>query len=134
MNTNKCKKCLARKKDWEGDDPVCFLEYQQENDNAQENFFHKNWNCATLNELRDICYEGQELPYEVDYQYCDDQKYATIKINDIENVEGLALWVSWYKNRGETDAVYILDDTLPPRFPTEDELVKIIDYFNNKYG
>lgn len=116
----KCKKCQKRGQTWQGSPPVCFLEAGE---------ISENWNCATLNEIRDICYEGQELPYKVDYQYCEDIKYATINIHDVEDVEGLALWISWYKNRGSTDAFYILDDCLKPRVPTETELVEIINYF-----
>ncbi len=119
----KCAMCLERKKDWNRSDPVCFLEDGP------------NWNCATLNAIRDICYEGQNpMPIGVDYQYCEDQKYATIKIQDVElnngNYIGLALWVSWYKSRGKTDCVWVLNDDSPPRKPTEEELLAIINYYN----
>lgn len=94
-----------------------------------------NWNCATLNAIRDICYEGQNpMPPGVDYQYCEDQKYATVRIDDIEDRRGahigLALWVSWYKSRGKTDALWILSDSEPPREPTEDELIAIIAHYS----
>ena len=94
--------------------------------------FEDNWNCQTVNEIRDICFEGQEFPYEVDYKYCDDMKYVTIKIDDIEEVNGMALWVSWYKNRGTTDAMWILDSYNEPRRPTEKECLAIIEYFKKK--
>lgn len=112
--------CSDRGKDWAGDDPVCFL---------SETEGRPNWNCATLNAIRDICYEGDPHP-RVDYRYCDDRKYATIDIHDCElengNPIGLALWVSWYKSRGRTDAVWVLDDDVTPRKPTEEELLAII--------
>lgn len=116
-----CKMCQARGKDWNGDDPKC----------AFDGEFSKNWNCATLNAIRDICYEGQDpMPPGVDYRYCDDMKYATVKIDELEDENGdhigMALWVCWYKNRGCTDAVWILDAYLPPRRPTESELEAII--------
>ena len=115
-----CKKCKQRGKNWNGDDPSCFF---SEGDH--------NWNCATINEIRDICYEGQEkMPYGVDYQYCEDMKYATINIDQIEDVDGMALWVAWYKNRGKTDQVLILDSETGARDPTEKECLNIINHFN----
>ena len=121
----KCKLCTERGKTWNGDDPKC----------AFDGAFADNWNCATLNALRDICYEGQNPMPGVDYQYCEDQKYATVKIDGIEDRRGcrigLALWVSWYKSRGKTDAVWVLSDDAPPRIPTEEELEAIIVYYAN---
>lgn len=87
-----------------------------------------NWNCQTVNKIRDICYEGQDLPNGIDYQYCEDQKYATIKVDEV-GINADALWVSWYKNRGGTDAMWLLDDGWNPRKPTEKECLKIIDYY-----
>ncbi len=118
---SQCKRCQKRGKDWNGDAPRCFNDFGAD-----------NWNCATLNAIRVICSEGH--PPGVDYQYCDDQKYATVKISDCENIDGdrigLALWVSWYKNRGQTEALWILSDTQPPRIPTEDDLNIIIDAYS----
>jgi len=119
-----CKRCLARGQTWNGDKPKC----------AFDGNFAENWNCATLNELRDIVYEGQSpMPPGVDYQYCEDRKYATVKIDDVElangNSIGLALWVSWYKSRGTTDAAWILAGDEPPRIPSEKELDAIIWHF-----
>jgi hypothetical protein len=116
-----CKLCKSRVKDWHGSDPVC----------AFNGAFKENWNCATVSLIRDICYEGQTLKHGVDYQYCDDQKYATIKTDDIEGLDrALALWVSWYKNRGATDIMYLLFSGKPPRVPTEQECVLIAEYYN----
>jgi len=90
------------------------------------------WNCQTVGLIRDLVYEGQELKHGIQYQYCEDQKYATIKIDDIQlngNYIGLALWVSWYKQRGSTDALWILDALNKPRKPTEEELLAIAKYY-----
>lgn len=119
-----CKRCIARGKDWNGSDPKC----------AFDGSFQDNWNCATLNAVRDIVYEGQpEMPPGVDFRYCDDMKYATVKIEEVEDSAGgrigMALWVAWYKNRGKTDAVWILDNDNPPRVPTEGELERVIQSF-----
>lgn len=120
-----CKMCRQRGKDWGGDDPKCAFDAHLD--------FGDNWMCATLNAIRDICYEGQrEMPPGVDYRYCEDQKYATIKIDEIEcsgERIGYCPWVCWYKNRGGTDAVWILDSYEPPRRPTEGECLAIIEYY-----
>jgi len=100
--------------------------------NHDKLFSEENWNCQTVNLIRDICYEGRELPREVQYRYCEDMKYATINIYDILEVEGMALWVSWYKQRGRTDALWILDSLHNPRKPTEKELIAIINYYSKK--
>lgn len=119
----KCKMCRERVKDWNGSDPVC----------AFDGEFAGNWNCATVNAIRDICYEGQPDVPGVVYQYCDDQKYATINISDIETPDGsglgFALWVLWYKSRGGTDAMWLLDKYEPPRIPTEEECLLIIEHY-----
>lgn len=125
--------CLERGKDWNGSDPKCaFL------DGA---FSADNWNCATANAIRDICYEGQDqMPHGVDYRYCDDEKYATIYVDHIgrgdvwagiESPDGMeylamALWVAWYKSRGKTDAMWLLCSSDGPRPPTEAECLRII--------
>lgn len=115
-----CKMCKERVKDWCGDDPVCYFDKPEH-----------NWNCATINAIRDIVYEGHDLPDGVHYEYCDDEKFATINIHDIEddkgNYIGRCLYVAWYKSRGGTEALWILDgeDDIP-RQPTEKELIAII--------
>lgn len=120
-----CKMCLNRKQDWTGDKPKCYF------DNPSN-----NWNCATVNAIRDICYEGQQqIPKGVDYQYCGDRKYATICLDEIgygDSPIGLALWVSWYKSRGRTDAMWILDECDTPRSPSEGELLAIIEHYENQ--
>jgi len=113
-----CKLCEKRGKTWNGSEPTCAF---------SRRCFSDNWNCATVNAVRDICYEGQELKNGIDYQYCEDDKYATIKVDHVE-LDGspLALWVSWYKNRGSTQAMWLLFDKFPPRMPTELECLAIV--------
>lgn len=118
-----CNLCRARDKDGEGSDRRCAFENGY--------FTSDNWNCATVNLIRDLCYEGQpKIPQGVDYQYCSDQKYATINISEMEDYLGLALWVSWYKNRGATGAMWILDDAVLPCPPTEHELLRIAKFYD----
>ncbi len=116
-----CDACTKRGKTWNGSEPNCAFKGGR---------FGENWNCATANLIRDICFEGQELPHEIDYQYCEDQKYATIKVDHIELDDSpLALWVSWYKSRGSTDAMWLLYEKAQPRKPTEAQCLKIISAY-----
>lgn len=130
-STHTCVACATRGKTWEGSDPRCAFT-GGETANARV-FNPDNWNCATLNRLRTLVYEGQSpMPAGVDYQYCSDQKYATVCIEDIElegKPIGLALWVAWYKSQGQTEAVWILDSEGPPRPPTEAEMVTILEHY-----
>lgn len=114
-----CGACATRGKTWRGGNPRCAF---------SGGLFDENWNCATVNMIRDICDERQKkLPSGVEYQYCEDQKYAIIKVDDLDIAGSpLALWVSWYKNRGATDAMWLLHESAPPRRPKETECLKII--------
>jgi hypothetical protein len=118
-----CTLCSERIKDWAGDAPKCAF--------ADGAFSSKNWNCATANAIRDIVYEGNgDLP-GVDYQYCDDQKYATVKVDELDGLDGaLALWVTWYKSRGTTDGMWLMFSDQPPRPPTEQESAVVIRAFS----
>lgn len=115
-----CELCCKRGQTWKGSEPKC----------AFTGDFSDNWNCATVNLVRDICYEGQELKHGIDYQYCEDDKYATIKIDHLD-IDGrpLALWVSWYKSRGSTQAMWLLFDKMPPRMPTQAECLAIVSAY-----
>ncbi len=118
-----CKMRNKRGKDWEGSDPKCFFDSDEH-----------NWNCATANAIRDLCYEGQELPSGIHFEYCDDEKFATFNISEVEDTSGSyigrCLYVAWYKNRCSTEALWILDGEGDiPRPPTEDELLSIIRYY-----
>lgn len=125
-----CKACAERGKPWAGDNPRCGFT------GPNQSFVPDNWSCATLDRLRELVYEGQvSLPAGVDYQYCDDQKYATVNIDTVTLEDeriGLALWVSWYKSRGTTDAVWVLDNDRPPRPPTEAEVLAIVAHFEQR--
>jgi hypothetical protein len=70
-------------KDWSGDDPKCGFD-------ENGNFLERNWNCATLNDLRDIAEEKKV--------WCDDNYMAIVSRFDVGH--GV---LSWYKHRGQTD-------------------------------
>lgn len=121
-----CERC-GQYKSWTGSDIECPFNSSDE--------FGSNWNCGIIGEIRDICeraMEGQDP--RLDYQYCEDQKYVSINIDDIwldesDGALGLCLWVTWYKSRGATDAMWILDSYNPPRKPTYQELKAIVEHY-----
>lgn len=121
MNINNCEKCGC-KKTWNGDDITCsFQDYGK---------FGDNWNCGLIGKIRGLCelaMDGKD--HRLHYQYCDDQKYVTIKTDDIEEM-GLCLWVSWHKSRGRTEAMWILDEYNQPRQPNFNELKAIIEHYS----
>lgn len=130
-----CKLCLRRGKTWKGGDPVCYF------DNPQG-----NWKCATLHWIRHLVFTGgmfeegrEKLHYGVNKQYCDDNNYATILIDEVKADNkwfGTCLYLEWYKERGHTDAIYVMSSYQPPRLPTEEELLAVIEYYKTKgaYG
>ena len=81
--TYQCPRCVSRVKDWNGDDPKCGFD-------ENGNFLERNWNCATLNDLRDIAEEKKV--------WCDDNYMAIVSRFDVGH--GV---LSWYKHRGQTD-------------------------------
>lgn len=128
-----CAMCKQRGKNWDGADPKCaFLN--------GGSFTPDNWNCATVNAIRDVCGEwGDERHPAVDWRAHNarmdsgDQKYATIEIDDSielpsDNHEGraLCLWVTWYKLRGRTEAMWLLSEDGDPKRPTEADCLAII--------
>lgn len=121
-----CAMCKARGKTWNGGDPECSFP------NGGK-FIADGWNCATANAIRDLCgqdaqWSDEKTPF-ADYRYCDDQNYSTIKIDDIDMPsEGrwLALWVSWYKHRGRTEAMWLLSNYDAPKEPNAAECETII--------
>ena len=119
-----CKLCAERLKDWHGDDPKCAF--------AGGIFSGKNWNCATVNAIRDIINEGNENRPGVDFQFCDDQKYATLRVDELELGGALALWMTWYKSRGSTNGMWLMFSDQPPRPPTEQEVTIVIQAFQRR--
>ena len=82
-----CKECEERGKTWDGDDPVCSFD---ENGN-----FKDNWNCATLNKIRDIMIQEDNVHYSFN------EKLGVLTYG------GLFLVLGWYKNRGRVDSFMI---------------------------
>ena len=81
--TFQCPRCQERVKDWEGDDPKCGFD-------ENGNFLEHNWNCATLNALRDKANANRV--------WSDDYSMSIIQTFDV----GFGI-LRWYKSRGRTD-------------------------------
>ena len=81
--TYKCPRCEERKQTWNGDAPKCGFD-------EDGNFLENNWNCATLNALRDRANENRV--------WSDDYSMSIIQTFDV----GFGI-LRWYKSRGATD-------------------------------
>ena len=111
-----CKRCQDRGKTWSGDDPVCAFV-------GDEGLFDpSNWNCATMNALRDMAEKHENrvwsddswmsvLPVHSETEEC--AQYATHVI------------IAGYKNRGCTGVAmgWTLDDGF---FPLNLELAELV--------
>lgn len=115
MTDLSCKLCRERGKTWQGDDPKCAF--------LRGVFSSDNWNCATMNTLREVMGEVG-LTHRID-----DQTYGLLFM------DGACLYVSWYKNRGKTESAWLMEAI--PRAPMESELILWLDanrlsYASNK--
>lgn len=85
-----CRRCVARGKTWTGADPQCGFR-------PNGRFISDNWNCATLNALRELG-EKQEL-------YGNEDNAAIFPRPDGE--AGFVV-LCWYKSRGRTEQAFLL--------------------------
>lgn len=104
-----CPRCIARGKTWNGGDPECAFP------NGGK-FTAENWNCATANSLRVLCGEGDYGSPEANAEAIavrrDDQSWAAINVigAELERDHYKTLWLSWYKSRGNTEAMLLLNE------------------------
>ena len=83
-----CPECKKRGKTWRGSDPRCAFQ--------SETFSSDNYQCATMNILRDLCEESRI--------WNEDSHCAAIPFG----VNGFFLVLSWYKSRGRTDGAWVV--------------------------
>jgi hypothetical protein len=104
-----CKRCEERGKTWEGSDPKCAFD-----DNGV--FNGDNWNCATMNKLRNIA-EELETGWRDDNS-CGSIGYVPMDNDyapDDFNTYGGYIVMMWYKERGRTgNAVFMTDEETMP--------------------
>lgn len=115
-----CKACEERGKTWNGSNPTCAFE--------KNVFSPDNFMCATANLMREVAQlEGFT---DINHVWTDDENYSTINVNEIKGVDNaMTLWVSWYKSRGRTQAMWLLSDKGAPRQPTEAECLLIAKHY-----
>lgn len=121
-----CAACSTTPKNWEGGDRVCGFA-----DNIP--FSADNWMCATVQKVREIFWDEGPGPHSQHRHtiftcFNDDQWTTTIDLDAVELPSGAArtLWVSWYKSRGRTEAMWLLDEYETPRRPTEADIIAIV--------
>jgi len=92
-----CKMCEERGKTWNGSDPTCAFE--------SPIFSNDNWNCATMNALRDLSEKFSDSWRS--YTCRDDMDSASVGV--LHTNDGY-LVMTWYKQRGKTGRAYIVQD------------------------
>jgi len=111
---HQCRMCRDRGKTWDGADPTCGF-------NADGSWNPDNWNCATMNELRNAV--------AVDAEWNDDQYCGRLALREGDDRLpcGAFLILGWYKSRGRTEYAGILCGyEIDPL--TEDEAVAILSH------
>lgn len=123
-----CKMCLERGKTWSGSDPTCAF-------NAGE-FNTDNWNCATMNRLREIATGYLFPPPSGSFFARDDSDNASIGVlplgcglDEDDWLQGY-LVMTWYKDRGRTGQAWIMNDDDPPMCLTLGMAEAILTIYN----
>ena len=108
-----CKECEIRGKTWEGSDPTCAFN--------TDVFNSENWNCATMNKLRSICYDKG-------FYNRDDNASASIGVLTIPESDDAYgyLIMTWYKSRGKVGKAVVMCDDEEPHILTLKESEAII--------
>lgn len=107
--TNECPMCEAHGKTWNGDDRKCAFKGGV--------FTSDNWKCATVSVLRRL---AEENAIRTNDQWC-----GTIPFED------KFIIVGWYKSRGRTEAIWVMDEeTMHPI--TLKEAEEVIEYYKGK--
>jgi hypothetical protein len=99
-----CKLCKERGKTWRGDDPKCAF-----NRNKTLRKDLDNWNCALLGGIREIANsletdEFQNKGLRISYHWGSEEENGLMV-----SYEGVFLFMQWYKSRGRTSHVVILN-------------------------
>lgn len=124
-----CPMCRERGQTWNGAPPRCaFLDGVFNGD---------NWNCATANALRDIADEdgwGENNSDRRTWAYRDDLAAASFGVIYVDETDtdpggGYYVVMSWYKRRGRTGQIYVMNDDMKPRPITLQEAEEVIRHY-----
>lgn len=120
-----CNLCKTTPKDWQGGDRKCSFP-------GGSTFDPAGWNCATANAIRDLCGSSHDgfagkVGQAISERW-DDNCTSFIMLRGLELESGFfdGLFVSWYKERGATNAMWLLNGDDPPQKPTEQDCLAII--------
>lgn len=108
-----CKMCEMRGQTWEGSAPKCAFPYGT--------FMAENWNCATMNALREIVEDGERGLVNWEDENC-----AAIPYEG-ETSQGFIV-MTWYKRRGQTGRAMLMCDDSAPIPITEEMALEAIAY------
>lgn len=107
MGASNCRRCQDRGKPKNfGSQPKCAFA------NEESLFSSENWNCATANAVRDLI----DNTYSSTICYSDDYSLVVMPLSCVQVSEaegepiGDFLVASWYKQRGTTDLLLIIND------------------------
>jgi hypothetical protein len=93
------------------------------------NYKEDNYSCQMLNRLRDLQYLEDE---RIVWKFHNDQNYLLIvDVDKILNYNAVSLYCSWYKHRGRVESLLLITDECESLIPNEEELTKIIEYYEN---
>lgn len=110
-----CKYCTARGQTWSGAAPECAF--------TAEKFNTDNWNCATLNHLRDLA-ETVGKRWRLD-----DTSFGVVPAYDADGEHAGYIALSWYKERGRTDQAYLFNGSDAPTPLTYQEAAAAIEHY-----
>ena len=91
-----CKECEKRGKTWEGSDPRCAFDSSGKF-KLNEAGLGDNWNCATLNTIREYMYDN-------DFVHWSEDNNVGVAVYD-----GMFLILHWYKRRGTVDEMFVVN-------------------------
>jgi len=115
----KCKRCLEKEKEWSKEhDPI-----QCAFDNKENIFNTENWNCWTMDVLREKAMDSEIWNQD---QYASLIPYE-IQLDDWSYIISY-LYLEWYKSRGRTEKLLNMEKDW--KIPTLEEIEKIIDENN----
>lgn len=109
-----CKRCDQRgKPEYFGSNPQCAF--------SNGIYSNKNWQCATINELRAL------IELHGIHTRQNDESIGVLKVPD--EVGNGFLVLNWYKNRGSVGGALILEDDEAPRYLTLEIAEAIIENY-----
>lgn len=140
-----CPLCTARGQTWNGDPPTCGFSlsytldfatlddfdreyYAERRITTRRPFQQDNWNCATLNALRDYAHALSEHGSHGYQHFRDDGgvgSFAVLIGSDAYDIQGI-LVMTWYKERGRVGSAMVMCDDSRPYEPNLSEALRFL--------